>query len=52
MAGELAFFEIGVGDAEQGRRFYAALFGWTFAPGPGSEGGMTIAFGLHERPKG
>ena len=31
MTGEPAFFEIGVGDAEQGRAFYGALFGWTFA---------------------
>src|SRR3712207_6192553 len=30
MAGELAFFEIGVGDAERGRAFYEALFGWQF----------------------
>jgi predicted enzyme related to lactoylglutathione lyase len=34
MAGELAFFEIGVADADKGRRFYQALFRWSFAPGP------------------
>ena len=27
MAGEPTFFELGVGDAERGRRFYEALFG-------------------------
>ena len=30
MAGELAFFELGVEDAEKGRAFYGGLFGWTF----------------------
>jgi predicted enzyme related to lactoylglutathione lyase len=35
MAGELAFFELGVDDAERGRAFYGALFGWSFEPGPG-----------------
>jgi len=42
MAGELAFFEIGVGDAERGRAFYEGLFGWKLEPGPG-EGGYTIS---------
>ena len=28
MAGEPSFFELGVQDAERGRAFYAALFGW------------------------
>jgi uncharacterized protein len=32
MAGEPSFFELGVGDAEQGRAFYAALFGWQTEP--------------------
>ena len=31
MAGELSFFEIGVGNTEQARRFYGALLGWSFA---------------------
>jgi predicted enzyme related to lactoylglutathione lyase len=35
MAGELAFFELGVEDAERGRAFYGALFDWRFEPGPG-----------------
>jgi uncharacterized protein len=38
MAGELAFFELGVDDAERGRAFYEALFGWRFAPGPSGNG--------------
>jgi uncharacterized protein len=38
MAGELSFFEIGVAEAERGRAFYQALFGWTFEPGPTGEG--------------
>jgi predicted enzyme related to lactoylglutathione lyase len=41
MAGELAFFELGVGDAERGRAFYEALFGWEFETGP-SGGGFVI----------
>jgi predicted enzyme related to lactoylglutathione lyase len=48
MAGEPAFFEIGVQDLERGRAFYAALLGWAFdATGgghrittPGIGGGM------------
>lgn len=52
MTGELAFFELGVADAERGRAFYEALFGWTFAPGPsGGDGYMirthTIPGGIH-----
>jgi predicted enzyme related to lactoylglutathione lyase len=38
MAGELAFFELGVEDAERGRAFYEALFGWRFEPGPSGSG--------------
>lgn len=38
MAGEPAFFELGVHDAEQARAFYGALFGWTFEPGPADNG--------------
>jgi len=41
MAGELAFFELGVEDTERGRKFYEAMFGWTFEPGP-SGGGFVI----------
>jgi predicted enzyme related to lactoylglutathione lyase len=28
LAGELSFFEIGVGDVERARTFYGELFGW------------------------
>jgi uncharacterized protein len=42
MAGELAFFELGVGDTERGRAFYEELFGWRFETGP-SGGGFMIA---------
>jgi predicted enzyme related to lactoylglutathione lyase len=56
MAGELAFFEIGVEDAERGRAFYEGLFGWRFEPGP-SGGGYTVATpsvpgGLHGGDRG
>ena len=34
MAGELAFFELGVEDPERGRAFYGGLFDWRFEPGP------------------
>jgi predicted enzyme related to lactoylglutathione lyase len=40
MAGELAFFEIGVADAAKGRAFYHGLLGWSFEPGP--SGGFVI----------
>ena len=41
MEGDLAFFELGVGETERGRAFYGGLFGWRFDPGPG-EGGFAI----------
>ncbi|MGH7445296.1 MAG: VOC family protein [Longimicrobiales bacterium] len=41
MKGEVAFFEIGVNDAQKGRTFYEGLFGWTFEAGT-SGGGFTI----------
>jgi uncharacterized protein len=41
MSGELAFFELGVGDTERGRAFYESLFGWEFDTGP-SGGGFVI----------
>ena len=42
MAGELSFFEIGVEDADKGRAFYEAMFGWRLEPGP-SGSGSTIS---------
>ncbi|MDQ3675571.1 MAG: VOC family protein [Actinomycetota bacterium] len=38
MTGELAFFELGVDDAERGRAFFEGLFGWKFEPGPSGNG--------------
>ena len=51
MAGELSFFELGVGDPERGKAFYGGLFGWGFEAGP-QGGGFTIgtpnvAGGMH-----
>ena len=44
MAGEVAFFELGVEDVERGRVFYEGLFGWRFEPGPSGQG-FTIGAG-------
>ena len=57
MTGELTFFELGVEDAERGRRFYEALFGWSFEPGPSGGGGFgitapNVAGGMHGGDKG
>ena len=38
MSGEPSFFEMGVEDAEKGRAFYEAMFGWSFEPSPSGEG--------------
>jgi uncharacterized protein len=38
MAGELAFFELGVGDTDRGRDFYEGLFAWRFETGPSGNG--------------
>lgn len=42
MAGEISFFELGVGDSEQARTFYGELFGWTLDPGPSGGSGFAI----------
>ena len=55
MAGELAFFEIGVADVDKGRTFYQALFGWSFAPGPNGGFEITtpnVAGGMHDSDPG
>lgn len=55
MAGEPAFFELGVEDDEKGRAFYANLFGWDFRPGPneGYEIGTSgLPGGIHGGDKG
>jgi uncharacterized protein len=41
MAGELSWFELGVGDVAKAQSFYSSLFGWQFEPF-GERGGMTI----------
>jgi uncharacterized protein len=56
MAGEVSFIELGVEDAEKGRRFYEGLFGWRFETGP-SGAGFTIdtpnvPAGMHPGEKG
>jgi uncharacterized protein len=43
MAGELAFFELGVDDTERGRAFYEALFRWKFETGPSGKGFVITA---------
>ena len=55
MAGEPAYFELGVEDGEKGRAFYSALFGWELRPGPneGFEIGTPgLPGGLHGGDKG
>ena len=55
MAGEPAFFELGVEDDEKGRAFYSSLFGWDFRPGPnqGYEIGTAgLPGGIHGGDKG
>jgi uncharacterized protein len=51
MDGEPSFIEIGVEDAQRGRAFYEALFGWTFEPGPAGGGFAirmpTLPAGIH-----
>jgi predicted enzyme related to lactoylglutathione lyase len=42
MAGEISFFELGLGDPDRARAFYGELFGWTFEPGPSDGGGFAI----------
>ncbi|MGW6455767.1 VOC family protein [Streptomyces sp. NPDC055078] len=42
MAGEISFFELGVGDFEQARTFYGSLFGWSFDQGSTEGGGYAI----------
>jgi len=38
MSGAITFFELGVEDAQKGRAFYEALFGWKFESGPSGKG--------------
>jgi hypothetical protein len=56
MAGELAFFELGVEDVERGRAFYEGLFGWRFERGPSGQGFTiatpTVPGGMHGGDRG
>jgi uncharacterized protein len=56
MAGELAFFELGVDDVNRGRAFYEGLFGWRFDDGPSGQGFMistpNIPGGIHGGDRG
>ena len=56
MAGELSFFEIGVGDAGQARAFYGGLFGWSFGDPPSGQGATVatpnIPGGIHGGDEG
>jgi uncharacterized protein len=56
MAGEVAFLELGVEDAERGRAFYQGLFGWEFEPGPSGQGFViktpNVPGGMHAGDKG
>ena len=56
MAGEVAFFELGVEDVERGRAFYEGLFGWRFERGPSGEGWTigtgNVPGGMHGGDKG
>ncbi|WP_167138400.1 VOC family protein [Diaminobutyricimonas sp. TR449] len=53
MAGELSFIEFGSEDPGKSRRFYEALFGWIFTPGPSGEAagydmaGLGTPAGIH-----
>ena len=56
MAGEVAFFELGVEDVERGRVFYEGLFGWRFETGPSGEGfaigAGAVPGGIHGEDRG
>jgi predicted enzyme related to lactoylglutathione lyase len=56
MAGELAFLELGVEDAEKGRAFYESLFGWGFERGPSGQGWVistpNVRAGMHPGDRG
>ena len=56
MAGELAFFELGVEDTERGRDFYSGLFGWEFETGPSGKGFVistpNVPGGMHGGDRG
>ena len=43
MTGEASFFSIGVADSDRARRFYGALFGWSFSEPPSGKGAVIEA---------
>ena len=46
MTGAVTFFELGVEDAQKGRAFYEALFGWQFETGPSGNGWVISTPGI------
>ncbi|MDA0179464.1 VOC family protein [Solirubrobacter phytolaccae] len=52
----ISFFELGVEDADKGRAFYGAMFGWEFETGPAMQGfGIKtggVPGGMHPNDKG
>ncbi len=56
MTGELAFFELGVEDADKGRAFYEGVFGWGFERGPSGQGWVisapNVRGGMHPGDRG
>ena len=56
MTGAVTFFELGVEDAQRGRAFYEALFGWEFETGPSGNGWVIstggVPGGMHPGDKG
>jgi predicted enzyme related to lactoylglutathione lyase/AcrR family transcriptional regulator len=49
MEGQLGYWSLNVADTDRAQRFYAAVFGWTYAP-PGAHGGVHVegtAGGFH-----
>ena len=56
MAGEVAFFELGVEDVGRGQVFYEGQFGWRFETGPSGEGFAigtgNVPGGIHGGDKG
>lgn len=54
MAGEVSFFELGVGDTEKARAFYSSLFGWEFEGEGGGYGISTpnVPGGIHGGDEG
>jgi predicted enzyme related to lactoylglutathione lyase len=52
VAGELSFFEIGVGDVGRARSFYRELFGWEFDDSSGEIRTPNVPGGIHGGDEG